>query len=59
MNWQAIGRVISIAAGAGVVFGLQHGLGWQYYIAIPLGILVYGILRAAFTYFLGSNAGAK
>ena len=48
MNRQAIGRIISVLAGAVVLFGLQQGLDMKLTIAIPLAIAVYLAVKVAF-----------
>jgi len=41
MNQLAIVRLISVLAGAAVLFGLEHGLGVALYFAIPASTVVY------------------
>jgi hypothetical protein len=41
MNRLAIVRLISVMAGAAVLFGLERGLGVQLYFAIPAATVVY------------------
>ena len=41
MNQLAIVRLISVMAGAAVLFGLEHGLGVQLYFALPAATVVY------------------
>jgi len=41
MNRLAIVRLISVMAGAAVLFGLERGLGLQLYFAIPAATVVY------------------
>ncbi|MGH6727371.1 MAG: hypothetical protein ACREB8_12625 [Pseudolabrys sp.] len=43
-----IGRIVSVLAGAVVLFELEHGFGIKLYIAIPVAILVYFAIRFAF-----------
>ena len=47
MNRLVIGRIISVLAGAAVLFELEHGLGVKLYIAIPVAIAVYFALKVA------------
>ncbi|HSP51240.1 MAG TPA: hypothetical protein VLN61_13880 [Pseudolabrys sp.] len=47
MNRQAIGRIISVLVGAGVLFGLEQGLGVKLYIAIPVAMVVYLAVKVA------------
>ena len=56
MNWQAIGRVISIFVGAVVLLGLEQGFGQPLYIAIPAAVVVYFALRVLFTVILKPGA---
>jgi hypothetical protein len=48
MNLQFIGRIVSIAIAAGVLFGLQQGLGQAFYIAFPAALIAYTLARLAF-----------
>ncbi len=41
MNRQWITRVVAIAVGAAVVFGLESGLGLQLYFAVPIAAVAY------------------
>jgi len=50
MNWSLWGRVIAIAAGAAVLFGLRQGLGYDIYVALPVGVVVYFVLRGVFAF---------
>jgi len=50
MNWNAIGRVVSVLAGAAVLFGLEQGFDATLYVAIPAGLVTYAVLRAGFAY---------
>jgi hypothetical protein len=56
MNRQATGRIISVLAGAVVLFGLQQGLDMKLYIAIPLAIAVYLAVKVAFGLLWGDKA---
>ena len=38
MTRQTIGRLVSVLAGAAVLFGLDQGLDMQWYIAIPIAV---------------------
>lgn len=38
-------RLVSIMAGAGVLFGLQQGLGLALYFAIPIAVIAYTACR--------------
>jgi len=41
MNRLAVTRIISVLVGAAVLFGLQQGLGLQFYFAFPAAIVAY------------------
>jgi hypothetical protein len=56
MNRQATGRIISVLAGAVVLFGLQQGLDMKLTIAIPLAIAVYLAVKVAFGLLWGDKA---
>jgi uncharacterized membrane protein len=47
MERQTIGRLISVLAGAAVLFGLEQGLGMKFYYAVPVAVVVYVALRLA------------
>ena len=47
MNKQGIGRIISVLAGAAVLFGLQQGLGLQLYLALPIAATAYVAVKVA------------
>ena len=55
MNRQAIGRIVSVLVGAGVLFGLQQGLGGKLYIAIPVAIVVYLAVKVAIGLLWGAD----
>ena len=55
MNRQAIGRIISVLVGAGVLFGLQQGLGVKLYIAIPVAIVGYLAVKVAIGLLWGAD----
>jgi hypothetical protein len=59
MNWNAIGRVVAVLAGAAVLFGLAQGFGAALYVAIPAGVAAYAVLRAGFAYLAATNGPAK
>ena len=56
MNRLAIVRIISVLAGAVVLFGLQQGLGVKFYFALPLAIAVYLAVKVAFGLLWGDKA---
>jgi hypothetical protein len=47
MTKLAIARMISVLIGAAVLFGLEHGLGVQLFVAIPLAIIAYLAAKVA------------
>jgi hypothetical protein len=47
MNRLAIGRIISVLAGAGVLFGLQQSLDVKFYFAFPVALVVYLAVKVA------------
>jgi hypothetical protein len=59
MNVQTVGRALAIVAGATTLFGLELGLGLQFYLAIPAGILVYLAVRAGFALAFGATPAPK
>jgi len=50
-----LGRLISIAIGVVVLFGLELGWGTAYYIAIPAAIVAYTAARVASGLLLGGE----
>jgi hypothetical protein len=55
MNWQAIGRIVSIVAGASTLFALEQGLGVKLYFAIPIAIVVYLAVKIAIGLLWGAG----
>ncbi|HEY7997357.1 MAG TPA: hypothetical protein VIE87_00890 [Pseudolabrys sp.] len=55
MNRQAIGRIISVLAGAAVLFGLQQGLDVRFYFAFPAAMVVYLALKVALGLLWGTG----
>ena len=55
MNRMAIGRIISVLAGAAVLFELEHGYGVTLYIAIPVAIVVYLAIKIAIGLLWGGD----
>jgi hypothetical protein len=41
MSKLSIARIVSVLAGAGILFGLQQGLGYEFYIAFPVALAAY------------------
>jgi len=59
MNKHDIARIAAVLVGGAVLFGLELGLGVQFYIAIPAGVLVYLFTRLGLGLVLGSDTPAK
>jgi len=55
MTRQTIGRLVSVLAGAAVLFGLDQGLGLQWYIAIPIAVVVYIAVKVGLGLALGED----
>jgi hypothetical protein len=53
----AITRTISVLTGAAALFGLEHGLGVQLYVAIPLAIVAYLAVKVALGLVWGVEPG--
>ncbi len=53
MNRLLIVRIISVLAGAAVLFGLQQGLDLKFYYAFPAALAVYLALKVALGLLLG------
>ena len=59
MSKHTISRFVAILVGATVLFGLEQGLGLQFYIAIPLAVVAYVVTLVALGLALGADARAK
>ena len=59
MNRDRMIRFAAVLVGAGVLFGLEQGLGAKLYVAIPAGILAYVATLVALGLTLGSGSQAK
>jgi hypothetical protein len=55
MNRQAIGRIVSVLAGAAVLFGLQQGLDVKFYFAFPVAMVVYLAVKVAIGLLWGAG----
>lgn len=55
MDRQTIGRLISVLAGAAVLFGLEQGVGMKFYFAVPAAVVVYAALRFAIGHLWGAG----
>ncbi len=53
-----LGRLIAIAIGVVVLFGLELGWGAEFYIAIPAAIIAYTAARVASGLLLGAGEKA-
>jgi hypothetical protein len=58
MNLQMLGRMIAVLVGGVVMFGLELGLGVQFYIAIPVAIVTYLAVRLGFGLVWGTDGAA-
>ena len=47
MSRLAIARIVAVLAGAASLFGLQQGLGIQFYFAFPVALVVYLAVKLA------------
>jgi len=59
MNRLAIARIVSVLAGAAVLFGLQQIFGLQIYIAFPAALVAYLAVKVALGLALGIDTRAK
>ena len=59
MSKHAISRFVAVLVGAAVLFGIEQGLGLQFYIAIPVGVVAYVVTLVALGLALGVDARAK
>ena len=55
MTRQTIGRLVSVLAGAAVLYGLDQGLGLPWYIAIPIAVVVYIAVKVGLGLALGED----
>ncbi|HEY1310163.1 MAG TPA: hypothetical protein VGF02_04370 [Pseudolabrys sp.] len=55
MDRQTIGRLISVLAGAAILFGLEQGVGMKFYFAVPVAVVVYVALRLALQHLWGAD----
>ena len=59
MSKHTISRFVAVLVGAAALFGLEQGLGLQFYIAIPLAVVAYVVTLVAMGLALGADARAK
>jgi hypothetical protein len=57
MNRLAIARIVSVLVGAGVLFGLQQGFELKFYIALPLAIVAYLVVKVGLGLALRADTG--
>ena len=58
MNRLASGRIVSVLAGAAVLFTLQQGFDVKFYIALPVAIVAYTVVKLAFILLAGTGGKA-
>src|ERR1035437_10309804 len=58
MNKHGISRIVSVLVGAGVLFGLEEGLGVKLYIAKPVAIVVYLAVKVTIGLLWGADERA-
>jgi len=51
-------RMVAVAIGAAVLFGLQHGFGFELYVAIPLAAVAYLVVKVALGLLWGADKTA-
>jgi hypothetical protein len=59
MSQHRFHRIIAVFAGAAALFGVQQGLGAQFYLAFGAGLLAYIAVLLGLTLLLGSGRAAK
>jgi hypothetical protein len=59
MNRQLIGRFISVAVGAAVLYALEQGFEVKLYIAIPVGIVAYLAVKIVLGLVWGAEERGK
>ncbi len=59
MNRDRMIRFAAVLVGAGVLFGLEQGLGAKLYLAIPAGILAYVAALVALGLTVGNSSQVK
>ena len=59
MNKLLMGRIVSVLAGAAVLFELDRGYGMKLYFAIPIAIVVYFAVKVAIGLLWGIDGAAK
>jgi hypothetical protein len=59
MNRRNTTRLVAMLTGGAVLFGLQQGLGLQFYIALPTAVLAYLVMLVVVGLWLGTDTPAK
>ena len=59
MNRTGITRIVAVLTAAAVLFGLQQGLGLQFYFALPAAMLAYLAMLVGVGLLLGADKPAK
>jgi hypothetical protein len=59
MNRRGITRIVAVLTGGAVLFGLEQGLGLQFYVALPAAVLAYLAMLVAIGLLLGTDTQAK
>jgi hypothetical protein len=59
MNRSGITRIIAVLTAAAVLFGLQQGLGLQFYFALPAAVCAYLAMLVGVGLLLGADRPAK
>ena len=58
MNRRSLTRLAAMVTGGAVLFGLQQGLGLQFYIALPAAVLAYVAMLIGVGLLVGSDTQA-
>jgi hypothetical protein len=59
MNRRGIVRIVAVLTAAAVLFGLEQGLGLQFYFALPAAVLAYLAVLVTLGLWLGTGASTK
>jgi uncharacterized membrane protein len=59
MNRRGIVRIVAVLTAAAVLFGLEQGLGLQFYFALPAAVLAYLAVLVTLGLWLGTGAPTK
>jgi hypothetical protein len=57
LNMQTFGRLAAILIAAALLYGLTYRFEAAFYVAFPIALVAYTLVRAAFAYFAPSPAG--